>query len=78
MAVLPFPNKCPIKNKPDGVCMCVPPRKCEEVIGSETCFGIRSAYAYGCNVTETKYTNAMTEKIALLNKTLISLSDDGE
>ena len=82
MAMIPKATECPIRDTKDGVCMCYPPIKCDELKKQKSehcmtiCGAIRSAYAYGINVTETKYTNALTGKIAELQKTLIFLSDE--
>lgn len=82
MAMIPMTTECPIRDTKDGVCMCYPPIKCDELKKRKgeccmtICCAIRSAYAYGINVTETKYTNALTGKIAELQKTLVSLSEE--
>ena len=76
MATIPSTSKCPIKDKSDGVCMCYPPNQCESLQYMGVCGAIRSAYAFGCNQTETKYTNALVEKITELRKTLMSLSKE--
>lgn len=52
MADLPTPDNCPIMDK-SGVCMCVPPKMCFDV-DNESCFGMRSAFRYGQQITENK------------------------
>lgn len=56
MANLPTIADCPLRNDESQICMCMN-LNCDGEVGTKECFAIRSAYQYGCAVTESKYLN---------------------
>ncbi len=67
MFYMPTPTNCPMKR--NGVCICNPPKQCNEIPPYE-CSANRSAYHYGYQIAEIESCKAMNELVEGLNKVI--------
>ena len=77
MALLPKISNCPIRENETGICMCNN-RKCDGGVSSEECSAIRSSYAYGYSIAESKYLNELKDICSMIVNRMNELEKEQE